>query len=61
VVEEKTRCYVSGVVEGRHGFDPFGKVINCDEDVLVPIVRWRVESHEFNTPFAKGFGSDDGM
>jgi hypothetical protein len=61
VVEEKTRCCVSGVVEGRHCFDPFGKVIDCHDDLLVSISIWRVVDHEFDAPFAEGAGSDDWM
>jgi hypothetical protein len=59
VVEEKMRCCVNGVVEGRNGFDAFGKVIYCHDDVLVPISRRRIASHEFNAPFAEGVDSDD--
>jgi hypothetical protein len=59
VVEEKMCCCVNGIVEGRHGFDPFGKVINCQDDIFVSITRWRVGSHEVDAPFVEGVGSDD--
>jgi hypothetical protein len=61
VVEEKTSYCVSSVIQGRNGFIPFGKVIECHDHVLVPISRWRVASHEVYAPFAKGVGSDEGM
>jgi len=54
VVEEKMCCCVNGIVEGRHGFSPFGKVIKCHDDVLVSITIWRIASHEVFAPFAKG-------
>jgi hypothetical protein len=61
VVEEKMHCCVSGIVEGRHGFSPFGKVIYCHDDVLVSITRWRIASHEVYAPFVEGVDSDDWM
>jgi hypothetical protein len=61
VIEEKMRCCVSGVVEGRHGFGPFGEVIYDHDDVLVSISRWRVASHKVYAPFAEGADSDDWM
>jgi hypothetical protein len=61
VVEEKMRCCVSGIVEGRHGFDPFGKLIYFHDDVRVSITRWRIASHELYAPFAKGANNDDWM
>jgi hypothetical protein len=59
VVEEKTRCYVSGVVEGGHSFNPFGKVIDSDNNVFVTIAGGGITSHKVNAPFAKGACSDD--
>jgi hypothetical protein len=59
MIKEKTWCGVSVVVEGGHGFDPLGEVIDYHDNVLVSIVGWRVESHEFNAPFSKGANSDD--
>jgi hypothetical protein len=52
VIEEKMHCCVSGVVEGRHGLDPFSEVIYNHDDVFVSISIWRVASHEFYAPFA---------
>jgi hypothetical protein len=37
VIKEKTCCGVSGVVEGRHGFNPFCEVIDCDNNIFVSI------------------------
>jgi len=59
VVKEKTRWSVSDVVEGGHGFNPLGEIIDCHDDVFVSITRWRVASHEVYAPFAKGSGSND--
>jgi hypothetical protein len=61
VVEEKTRCGVSGVVEGGHRFCPFGEVIDYDNNVFVTIVGGGVTSHEVDAPFTKRVGSDDWM
>jgi hypothetical protein len=59
VIKEKTRCSVSGVVEGGHGFSPFCKVIDCDNNVFVSIARWGITSHEVDAPFTKGDCSND--
>jgi hypothetical protein len=59
VVEEETRCCVSGVVEGGHSFDPFGKVINGDKNVFVTIARGGITSQKFDAPFTKGAYSND--
>jgi hypothetical protein len=40
MIEEKTCCCVSGVVEGRHGFSPLCEIINWEENVFVSIVGW---------------------
>jgi hypothetical protein len=59
VVEEKMRWCVSVVVKCGHGFDPFGKLINFHENVLVSITGWRMKIHEFYAPFIEGVGCDD--
>ena len=59
MVEEKTRCCVSGVVEGGHSFSPFGKVIDSDDNVFVTIVGGGITSHKVDTPFAKRVGYND--
>jgi hypothetical protein len=59
VVKEKTHCSVSGVVEVRHGFNPLSEVIDCNDNVFVSIVGWRVASHEIYAPFSKGANSND--
>ena len=59
VVEEKTRCSVSGGVEGGHGFGPLGEVIDGDNNVFVTIAGRGITSHKVNAPFAKGACSDD--
>jgi hypothetical protein len=52
-------CCVSNVIEGRHGFSPFGKVIHFHDDILVSIAIWRVEIHEVYAPFVEGVDNDD--
>ena len=59
MVKEKMCCSVSGVVEGGHGFNSLGEIIDCHNDLFVSISRWRVASHEVYTPFAKGADSND--
>ena len=59
VVEEKTCCSVSSIVEGGHSFGPFGEVINRDNNVFVTIVGGGITSHKFDAPFTKGAYSDD--
>jgi hypothetical protein len=52
VVEENMHCCVSSVVEGRLGFNPFGKLFNFHDDVLVSIYIWGVASLELYAPFS---------
>jgi hypothetical protein len=59
VVEEKTRCSVSGVVEGGHNFSPFGEVIHIHNNVFVTIAGGGITSHKVNVPFTKGAYSND--
>jgi hypothetical protein len=61
VVKKKTRCGVSGIVEGGHSFHPFGEVINCDNNVFVVVAGGGITSHEVDAPFTKRVGSDDCM
>jgi len=61
MVEEKMHCCVSGIVESGHGFDLFGKVIYCHDNVLVSITGRRTESHEAYASFVEGTSSDDWM
>jgi hypothetical protein len=53
VVKEKTRCCVSDIVESRHSFDPFGEVINDDNNVFVTIAGGGITSHKVDAPFTK--------
>jgi hypothetical protein len=39
VIKEKTRCSVSGIVEGGHGFNPFCEVIDGNNNVFLSIAR----------------------
>jgi hypothetical protein len=61
VVKEKMRCSVNRVVEGGHSFNPFGEVIDCENNVFVTIVGGGITSHQFDAPFTKRVGSDDWM
>ena len=45
VVEKETHCSISLTVESRHGLDPFGKVINDHNDVIMVVNRRRVIGH----------------
>jgi len=58
MVEEKTRCGVSGVVESGHSFGPFGEVIHRDNNVFVTIAGGGITSHEVDAPFTEGAGSN---
>ena len=59
MVEEKTRCCVSGVVEGGHSFGPFGEIIDSDNNVFMTIAGGGITSHKVNAPFTKGACSND--
>ena len=59
MVEEKTRCSVSGIVEGGHGFRPFGEVIDSNNNVFVTIAGGGITGHKVNAPFAEGASSND--
>ena len=59
MVKEKTRCSVSGVVESGHSFDPFGEVINDDNNVFVTIAGGGIIGHKVNAPFTKGASHND--
>jgi hypothetical protein len=56
MIKEKTCC---SVLEGRHGFNPLGEVIDCNDNVFVSIARRGVASHEVYAPFAKGADIND--
>jgi hypothetical protein len=59
MVKENTRCCVSGVVKCGHGFSPFGKVIHYNDNLIMSLTGWRMESHEVYAPFTEGIGYDD--
>jgi hypothetical protein len=59
VIKEKTRCSVSGVVEGGHSFNPFCEVIDYENNVFVSIAIWGITSHEVDAPCTKGVGNND--
>ena len=59
MVEEKTRCSVSGVVESGHSFGPFGEVIHNDNNVFVTIAGGGITSHKVDAPFTKRAYSND--
>ena len=59
VIEEKTRCSVSGVVESGHNFSPFGEVVDNDNNVFVTIAGGGITSHKVDAPFTKGACSND--
>jgi hypothetical protein len=59
VVKEETCCSVSGVVESGHSFEPFGEVINGDNDVFLTIAGGGITIHKVDAPFTKRAGSND--
>ena len=59
VVKEKTRCSVSGVVEGGHSFGPFGEVIDSDNNVFATIAGGGITGHKVDAPFAKRASCND--
>ena len=59
MVEEEMGSSVSLTIEGGHGFRPFGKVINGDNDVLMAISRCGSTLHEVDGPLAKGTNGDN--
>jgi hypothetical protein len=61
MVEEKTRCCVSGIIESGHGFSPFGKVIDCHENVLVPLLDGGLQVMKSMPHLQEGVGGDDWM
>ena len=59
MVKEEMGSGVSGTVEGRHGFRPFGEVINGNNDVLMAVSRWGSTLHEVDGPLTKGTNGND--
>lgn len=61
MVEEKLGVGYGQIIEGGHGFPPFGKVVDSDGDVLVATIGGRPTFHKFYAPFEKGSDRDDWM
>ena len=59
VIEEKTHCSVSVVVESGHSFSPFGEVIDSDNNVFVTIAGGGITSHKVDASFEKRVGRND--
>ena len=53
MIKEKKCSFLSCVVECRHHFGPFGKVVDCNNNITMPPGLRRVTGHEVNTPFRK--------
>lgn len=51
--------HLSRVIECRNGLDPFGKIFNGDNDVLLVNDRGRETFHGVSSPFVEGSGYDD--
>jgi hypothetical protein len=47
------------IVEGGHGFCPFGNVVENDYNILVPIVGWGIKIHEINAPLIEVANGDN--
>ena len=61
MIKENKCNFLSRVVECRHRFGPFGKIVDCDNNITVPPGRMRVTGHEVNTPFRKWSHKDNRM
>jgi hypothetical protein len=61
MIEETNCIHVLCFVEGGHGFYPFGKVVDNNYNMFVPIVGWGVASHEINAPLTERVDIDDWM
>ena len=61
MIKEKLCSGLSYVVECRHRFSPFGKIVDCDNNITMPPGRRRVTGHEVNTPFRKWSNRDNRM
>jgi len=35
MVKEKEGCHSRDIIERGHGFNPFGKIVNCDDNIPV--------------------------
>jgi hypothetical protein len=54
MIEKEVGHHIYHIVESRHGFIPFGEVVNGHNDVFVTISRWGVACHEVYAPFVEG-------
>lgn len=52
MVEEKEGHGSYHIVECRHGLNPFSKIVNYHDNILVVISGWWSELHKINGPFA---------
>lgn len=48
MVEKEHGCHFNLLVEGRHGLNPPGEVVNDDDDVFMIIARGWPTFHEVN-------------
>lgn len=49
------------VIERWHGLNPFGKIIDHHDNLLMIINRWWSTLHKFDGPFTERNNSDDRM
>jgi len=60
-VKEKEGYMSHGVIEHWHAFNPFGKIVNDHDNMIMVISRWGSTLHKFNSPFTKRIDCDDRM
>lgn len=59
MVKEELGNGLEGVIKHGHCFNPFGEVVNLNDNVFVVIVRGGAIFHEVNAPFTKWVGNND--
>ena len=58
-VENQMSCDGDNVIVGRHGFDPFGKIVDNDNDVLMATKWHKIKIHEVDDPFVEWIDDDN--
>jgi len=53
MVKEEEGCSSCGAIERWHGFDPFGKIVEKHDNILVIIRKWVLTLHKVNSPFTE--------
>jgi hypothetical protein len=56
IIEKEVGHHIFCIVESRHGFSPFGEVVNKQNYVFVTVSRWGVACNGLNASFVEGVG-----